>query len=182
MSKNRVLTSLLPPCKHPSWNRLGIYVSRSCWDYVVKHVIMSSFLDIAISNITNFARNLFTNNPITPQVCYIRNTNVEKTRHFNMFHHVISTWPTNINATSVPWRVLAGLTLRSKVGVKVKGWATVMGEGHIYSTQWLILGTWLCRVQQRATTLITSLRCLYVCNRWAYADNLVDAVDQFLMN
>ncbi len=48
------------------------------------------------------------NNPFPLQVCYVRNSDVEKTRHFIMFHHVISTWPTNINATSVPWRVLAG--------------------------------------------------------------------------
>ena len=34
------------PCKHLSWNRCGIYVSRSCWDYVVKHVEMSSFLNL----------------------------------------------------------------------------------------------------------------------------------------
>ena len=48
------------PCKHPSWNRCDIYVSQSCWDYVVKHVKMSSFLNVGISNITNlcYARSL----------------------------------------------------------------------------------------------------------------------------
>ena len=114
------------PCKHPSWNWCGIDVSQSCWDHVVKRVKMSSFLDGGISNITNlcYARNLtsrqhksnmtkitfawVTNNIITPQICYVRNTDVEKTRHFNIFHHVILTWPTNINTTSAPRRVLAG--------------------------------------------------------------------------
>ncbi len=61
---------------------------------MVKHVEMSSFLDVGISNIT--------------KVCYVRKSDVNKTRHFNMFHNVISTWPTNINTTSVPRRVLAG--------------------------------------------------------------------------
>ena len=40
--------------------------------------------------------------------CYVGQSDVKKTRHFNMFHHVTSTWPTNINTTSVPWRVFAG--------------------------------------------------------------------------
>ena len=44
---------LVYPCKHPSWNRCCIYVSQSCWDYVVKHVEMSSFLDVRVPNITN---------------------------------------------------------------------------------------------------------------------------------
>ncbi len=42
------------------------------------------------------------------KVCYVRNADAEKTRHFNMFYHVISTWQTNINTTSVPRRVFAG--------------------------------------------------------------------------
>ena len=58
---------------------------------------MSSFLDISISNKTNLC---YAWNPITPQICYVWNTDVEKTRHFNMFHHVISTWLTYINTTS----------------------------------------------------------------------------------
>ena len=38
----------------------GIDVSRSCWDHMVKHVKMSSFVDVGISYITNlcYARNL----------------------------------------------------------------------------------------------------------------------------
>ncbi len=83
------------PCKHPSWNRRGIYVSQSCWDYVVKHVEMSSFLNVRIPNI----------------LCYVRGSDVEKTRHFHMFYHIISTWPTNINTMSVPKQVLAGMPL-----------------------------------------------------------------------
>ena len=50
---------------------------------MVKHVEMSSFLDVGISNITNLGGNRI--------VCYVRNADVKKTRHFNMFYHVIST-------------------------------------------------------------------------------------------
>ena len=73
---------------HPSWNRRGIYVSRSCWDYMVKRVEMSSFLNVRI--------------PKGYSICYVRGSDMEKTRHFHMFHHIISTWPTNINTMSVP--------------------------------------------------------------------------------
>ncbi len=41
-------------------------------------------------------------------LCYVRNPEVEKSRHFHIFPHIFSTWPTHINATSVPQRVLAG--------------------------------------------------------------------------
>ena len=40
--------------------------------------------------------------------CYVSQIDVKKTRHFNIFLHVISTWPTNIITTSVPRRVLVG--------------------------------------------------------------------------
>ncbi len=47
---------------------------------MVKHVGMSSFLNVSIFNITNLGGNRI-----------VRNADVKKTRHFNMFHHVIST-------------------------------------------------------------------------------------------
>ncbi len=77
---------------------------------MVKHVEMSSFLDVGISNITNLGGNRIVGCEIyrITKVCYVRKSDVKKTRHFNMFHHVISTRPTNINTTSVPRRVLAG--------------------------------------------------------------------------
>ncbi len=46
---------------------------------------------------------------------------------------------------------------RVKVGVKV------MGQGQLSGAQRSILGARLCRVQQRAIGVITSLRCLSVC-------------------
>ena len=83
---------------------------------MVKHVEMSSFLDVGISNITNLGGNRFDvyhivrdSNPCKcyfchvrfmlpgceisriTKVCYVRNADVEKTRHFNMLYHVIST-------------------------------------------------------------------------------------------
>ena len=63
--------------KNLLWDRCGIYVSWSCGDYVMKHVEMSRFFHIGISNITN--------------LCYVRSSDVEKTKHFHMFPHVIST-------------------------------------------------------------------------------------------
>ncbi len=76
---------------------------------MVKHVEMSSFLNVDISDITNLGGNRIVCNPrecyfcharfmlpgceisrIT-MVCYVRNADVKKSRHFNMFHHVIST-------------------------------------------------------------------------------------------
>ncbi len=73
---------------------------------------MSSFLDIGISNITNLGGNRIVWFMLPGcEVCYVRKSDIKKTRHINMFHHVISTWPTNIYTTSVPWRVFAGLVL-----------------------------------------------------------------------
>ncbi len=62
--------------------------------------------------------------------------------------------------------------------VKVKGRVKVMGQGQrsqvkvkgqgqISGAQRSILGARLCRVQQRAIRVITSVRCLCVCNQWA---------------
>ena len=55
---------------------------------MVKHVKMSSFLDVGISNITNLGGNRIS---CIKKVCYVRNAEVEKTRYFNMFYHAIST-------------------------------------------------------------------------------------------
>ena len=55
----------------------------------------------------------------------------------------------------------------SKAGVKV------MGQGQISGALRSILGARLCRVQQTAISVITSLR--------AYTDNSMDAIDQLLM-
>ncbi len=75
---------------------------------MVKHVEMSSFLDVGISNVTNLGGNRIVRKQISRKVCYVRNGDVEKTRHYNMFYHVISTRPTNINTKAVPRRVFAG--------------------------------------------------------------------------
>ncbi len=50
-------------------------------------------------------------------------------------------------------------------------------QGQISGTQQSILGARLCRLQQRAIEVMSSLRCLSVC-QWAYADNCSDAVDR----
>ncbi len=65
-----------------------------------------------------------------------------------------------------------------KVGVKVKGQGQRSGKDQISGAQWSIIGARLCRLQQRAIRVITSLRCLCVCNQWAYADNRANAVDR----
>ncbi len=39
-------------------------------------------------------------------LCYVWNADVEKTRHFHIFPHVIPRWLTHINTKSVPRRVL----------------------------------------------------------------------------
>ncbi len=79
--------------------------------------------------------------------------------------------------TSLSHALYLALRSRSKVGVKVKGQGQgrgqgqrsrsrslvkAKGQGRISGTQRSILGARLCRVQQRAIRVITSLRCLSV--------------------
>ncbi len=56
-----------------------------------------------------------------------------------------------------------------------------MGQGQSSGTQQSILGARLCRVQQRAIIVITSLRCLCLCNQCTYTDNSMDAVNLHLI-
>ena len=57
----------------------------------------------------------------------------------------------------------------------------VKGQGQIYGAQRSILWARFFRVQPRAIRVITSLRCLYVCNQGVYMGNSADAVDRLLI-
>ena len=39
-------------CKHPSWNRCYIYVSRSCWDYVVNVAVTRIFSHLTFQHVS----------------------------------------------------------------------------------------------------------------------------------
>ena len=82
------------------------------------------------------------------------------------------------------------LGLRSEVmgqGKRSRSQVEVKGQGELSGAQRSILGTRLCRVEQRVIItgleqrrVITIPRCLCVCvcNQWAYTDNCADAVDR----
>ncbi len=75
---------------------------------------------------------------------------------------------------SAPYTIGYRRKYKSRVLTVLK--VEVIGQGQITGVQRLIFGVRLCQVQHRAIRVITSLRCLYVCN----TDDSTDAVDRLL--
>ncbi len=86
--------------------------------------------------------------------CYVRKSDAQKTRHFHIFPHVISTWRTNINIASVPRQVLAG-NVKPMLFSLVTYWSSCKFE---VISHWLIImnDCWTLEIIKATNTPMTS--------------------------
>ncbi len=81
--------------------------SATCWNIFAEN----DFDGYIVKNPVLFTRGqhvIVYKQSFSLKVCYVRKSDIEKTRNFHIIPHLISTWPTNMNITLVPRQVLAG--------------------------------------------------------------------------